>query len=105
MTVGYCVKVIIFSHPHCPITIAKVTAVNANIFIQVVAGMTLTVSVAMRYLAFSCAASCCVLSENAVQQGFNQHNILNSIFVLAVVTSWFCYVLTASFLLLHVLFV
>ena len=23
MTVGYCVKVIIFSHPHCPITIAN----------------------------------------------------------------------------------
>ena len=63
MTVGYCVKIIIFSHPHGPIAMAKVTAVSANSFIQVIAGMTLTVSVAMRYLAFSCAASCCVLSE------------------------------------------
>ena len=63
MTVGYCVKIIIFSHPHGPIAIAKVTAVSANSFIQVIAGMTLTVSVAMRCLAFSCAASCCVLSE------------------------------------------
>ena len=63
MTVGHCVKIIIFSHPHCSIAIAKVTAVSANIFIQVLAGMTLTVSVVMGYLAFSCAASCCVLSE------------------------------------------
>ena len=63
MTVGYCVKIIIFSHPLDPVAKAKVTAVSANIFIQVVAGMTLTVSVAMRYLAFSCAANCCVLSE------------------------------------------
>ena len=47
MTVGYCVKIIIFSHPHGPIAIAKVTAVSANSFIQVIAGMTLTVSVAM----------------------------------------------------------